>query len=355
MIKYLGSKRTMVGALGDVAEAAGARTAVDLFTGTTRVAQEFKRRGLDVTATDVASYSGVLADCYIATDAGTVDPGELDEVLARLNALPGRAGYFTDTFCKQARFFNPINGVRVDAIRDEIEATYRTSPLYPILLTSLMEAADRVDSTTGVQMAYLKKWAPRALKSLNLRAPALIPGTGSTVVGDAMTTVDRLAPADLMYLDPPYNHHSYRGNYHVWETLVRWDAPATYGVARKRVDIQDADTKSVFNRKRDMPEALASLFARARAKTLVVSYNNESWIDAEQMDRMLRDAGREEVGTLAFEKNRYVGARIGIHNNTGQKVGQVGATKNLEYVFIAGEPDVVQECVRAGRPHGAVA
>ena len=34
--------------------------------------------------------------------------------------------------------------------------------MYPVLLTSLIEAADRVDSTTGVQMAYVKQWA-RAL------------------------------------------------------------------------------------------------------------------------------------------------------------------------------------------------
>ena len=42
--------------LGEIAQATGARTAVDLFTGTTRVAQEFKSRGIEVTATDLASY-----------------------------------------------------------------------------------------------------------------------------------------------------------------------------------------------------------------------------------------------------------------------------------------------------------
>ena len=43
-----------------------ARTAVDLFTGTTRVAQEFKRRGLHVTANDRARYSAVFSDCFSA-------------------------------------------------------------------------------------------------------------------------------------------------------------------------------------------------------------------------------------------------------------------------------------------------
>ena len=35
-----------------------------------------------------------------------------------------------------------------------------------MLIVSLMEAADRVDSTTGVQMAFLKQWAARSYNDL---------------------------------------------------------------------------------------------------------------------------------------------------------------------------------------------
>ena len=81
-------------------------------------------------------------------------------------ASQGRRGYFTEVFCERARYLRPENGARVDAIRDAIEERYLASPLYPILLTSLLEAADRVDSTTGLQMAYLKQWAPRCRQPL---------------------------------------------------------------------------------------------------------------------------------------------------------------------------------------------
>ena len=141
-----------------------------------------------------------------------------------------------------------------------------------------------------------------------------------------METIDELPPTDLMYLDPPYNQHRYFTNYHVWETLVRWDAPEHYGVACKRVDSRDGDTKSVFNVKREMPAALESVIARARADVLLVSYNDESWISAEQMMGPLRDAGHEDVRMLAFDSKRYVGAQIGIHNKSGEKVGQVSHT-----------------------------
>ena len=341
MIKYLGSKRLLVPVLGAVAEAVGARTAVDLFTGTTRVAQEFKGRGIEVTATDLASYSEVLSDCYIATDAAEVDRTALLAELARLNALPGKRGYVTRTFCEQARFFQPHNGRRIDAIRSAIERDHPRGPLRPILLTALLLAADRVDSTTGLQMAYLKQWAPRSHRDLDLQAPSLVAGPGHTVRGDAMETVDALPTVDLMYLDPPYNQHRYFTNYHVWETLVRWDEPAHYGIACKRLDAREDSTRSVFNSKQDMPAAMADLLSRVRAGVVVVSYNDESWITPEQMTQALRAAGRAYVEVVAFDSKRYVGAQIGVHGPTGEKVGEVKRLRNVEYLFLAGDVDRV--------------
>ena len=124
MIKYLGSKRVLVPVLGEVFAASQARTALDLFTGTTRVAQEMCRRGLRTTAVDIATYSEALARTYVATDADSADHGAIAEALARLNALPGRRGYVTRTFCEDSRYFQPANGMRIDAIRQAIEADY---------------------------------------------------------------------------------------------------------------------------------------------------------------------------------------------------------------------------------------
>ena len=347
MIKYLGSKRVLVPVLGAIATASRARTAVDLFTGTTRVAQELKRRGLEVTAADVATYSEVLSDCYVATDGAEVDVAALEDELCRLDGLPGAPGYVTQTFCEQSRYFQPRNGERIDAIRDAIEADHPDGPLRPLLLASLLVAADRVDSTTGLQMAYLKTWSPRSHRDLALRVPELLPGPGRTVRGDALAVVDHLEPVDLMYLDPPYNQHRYFTNYHVWETLVRWDRPEHYGVACKRVDARDEATGSVFNRKQQMPVAMADLLARARAELVVVSYNDESWMSAVQMSEALRAAGHACIEVLAFDSKRYVGAQIGIHGPTGAKVGEVGRLRNVEYLFLAGDRARVRRCARA--------
>jgi adenine-specific DNA-methyltransferase len=345
VIKYLGSKRRLVPVLTRLCEAAGARTALDLFTGTTRVAQAFKATGVHVTAVDTARYSEVFAQTYVATDARDVDLDELAAVIDDLNARPGEPGYFTETFCERSRFFQPHNGARVDAIRDAIEREHAGTAYHPILLTSLVEAADRVDSTTGVQMAYVKEWAPRSYLPLTLRVPELLVGDGRAVRGDALDVVSGLAECDLAYLDPPYNQHRYFTNYHVWETLVAWDAPEHYGVACKRVDARDDATKSVFNRRREMPDALRQVIEAVRARVVVVSYNDESWVTAEELRDMCAVHGHVEV--LAFDSRRYVGAQIGIHNPQGERVGTVSHVRNQEYVFVAGARDEVRRLVDA--------
>ncbi len=351
MIKYLGSKRRLVPTLEAVADAIGTRTAVDLFTGTTRVAQAWKERGIEVWAVDTARYSEVLALSAIATDTGAVDGDALDRELDRLDALPGRAGYFTETFCVASRFLQPHNGMRVDAIRDAIDADHAGTPLEPLLLSSLMLAADRVDSTTGVQMAYLKQWAPRSHQRLTLRRPPLLPGRGHAWRADALEAVDRLPEVDLAYLDPPYNQHRYYTNYHIWETLIAWDRPEHYGIACKRIDCRDPLTRSPFNRKAEIAPAMARLVANVPARTVMLSFSDEGFLPLDALIAMCRNRF-PAVEAVGFGSRRYIGAQIGIHNPAGMKVGKVSHLHNREFLVVAGDPAVVHRAVDALRSAG---
>jgi adenine-specific DNA-methyltransferase len=259
-----------------------------------------------------------------------------------------------ETFSRQARYFQPDNAARIDAVRDAIEDRFAGSPLFPLLLTSLIEAADRVDSTTGVQMAYVKQWAPRSYNPLELRVPELLAGPGRAVRGDAVALAPLLGHFDLAYLDPPYNQHRYFTNYHVWETLVAWDGPEAYGVARKRIDARDPSTRSVFNSKRAMPAALASVVRSVDCDLLVLSYNDESWLRPDDLEAMCaqpgpRSSAARAVATLTFESARYVGARIGIFDPSGRKVGRVGHLSNQELLVITGEAALVRHVVETVR------
>jgi adenine-specific DNA-methyltransferase len=333
VVKYLGSKRLLLPTITSlVADLDGVRSVGDLFSGTARVGHALKRAGLQVFANDHNAYAATLARCYVEADADDVR-ADAERLVAELNRVRGAPGYFTETFCERSRYFQPQNGARVDAIRDAIAKKSLPPVLEAVLLVSLMEAADRVDSTTGVQMAYLKQWAHRAGNALELRVPDLLAraeaGPGSATQLDAVESAARVE-ADLVYLDPPYNQHSYLGNYHIWETLVRWDAPETYGVAQKRVDCRTRS--SAFNSRRGIEAALRAVVKAARCRWLLVSFSNEGFLSYETLMALLRERG--EVRVIETDYKRYVGAQIGIHNPAGVKVGTVSHLRNKEYLFL---------------------
>lgn len=337
MIKYLGSKRTLVPLITAVVQRLpGVHSAIDLFAGTSRVGIGLKAVGLQVHANDHNRYAATLARCYIQADSENWLK-QATQLVAEFNALatptPAEYGWFTEIYCQQARFFQPANGARIETIRQAIAQKSLDPELEAVLLVALMEAADRVDSTTGVQMAYLKQWAARAHNPLVLRVPALLPhaaaGKGSAHELDALDAAAQLH-GDVAYLDPPYNQHKYIGNYHVWETLVRWDQPEVYGIAQKRVDVRDRH--SDFNSRKRAVEGLAAVIAKIDARFLVVSFSDEGYISRSEMEAMLQVRG--EVLVIERDFKRYVGAQIGIHSPQGVKVGSVSHLRNTEYLFV---------------------
>jgi adenine-specific DNA-methyltransferase len=335
VIKYIGSKRVLVPAIVEIVNSLpGVATVLDLFSGTSRVGHALKAAGYRVIANDHNAYAATLARCYVAADREDV-LGHAERLVAEFNALPGRPGWFTETYCLQSRFFQPKNGGRIDAIREAIAAKELPPELEAVCLVSLMEAADRVDSTTGVQMAYLKQWAPRAANDVALRVPAVLPraaqGKGQALELDALDAA-RATPADVAYLDPPYNQHKYLGNYHIWESLVRWDKPEVYGTANKRADCRTR--QSDFNSKPRFATAFAELIAMIRAPWIVLSFNDEGYLGRAEAEQIL--ATRGHVSVIERDHPRYVGARIGIYNPAGEKVGRVGRLRNREYLFVAG-------------------
>ena len=94
-----------------------------------------------------------------------------------------------------------------------------------------------------------------------------------------------------------------------------------------------------------MPGALQACIDAVDARVVVVSYNDESWVTAEELRDMCAVHGHVEV--LAFDSRRYVGAQIGIHNPQGERVGAVSHVRNQEYVVVAGARAEVRRLVDA--------
>jgi adenine-specific DNA-methyltransferase len=347
MIKYIGSKRVLVprivGAIrrlqplrGEAGAGLAGATVLDVFSGTSRVGHALKGAGYRVIACDHNAYAARLAMCYVQADLADVERRAVS-LISEFNRITPSAGYFTRTFCQRSRYVQEFNGEKIDAIRRAITRRGLEPELEAVVLTSLVEAADRVDSTTGLQMAYLKRWSARSANPIELRMPAVLPrassGKGAAHQVDAMDAA-RLHEVDVAYVDPPYNQHSYLGNYHVWETLVLGDEPETYGVACKRIDCKER--RSVFNSKRHGPAALKALLGAISARAIVASFSDEGFVTRAEMEAMLGGlfGGSARVRTIAIPSQRYVGARIGIHSPSGEKVGQVSHVTNTEFLYV---------------------
>lgn len=333
MIKYLGSKRILIPQiLATINGLEYSKSVIDLFSGTSRVGHALKKSDRQVISNDMNAYANTISTCYVQADLEDVEH-DARQLINEFNILPGKPGYFTETFCERSRFFQPKNGERVDAIREEILKKNLHHDLEAVVITSLMEAADRVDSTVAIQMAYLKQWAARSYNDLELRMPVVFPcaknGKGSSYQLDAVNA-SLILNADVAYLDPPYNHHSYLGNYHIWESLVLWDKPEVYGIACKRLDVKDK--KSVFNKKNEALQAITTIVENLKCKHIVISFNDEGHITRDQMESMLTMYGSVDI--RSYDSKRYVGSKIGIHNQHGIKVGSIGKSKNVEYIYI---------------------
>jgi adenine-specific DNA-methyltransferase len=322
-VRYIGSKERLLPFLEAALDDHGAAGGVfcDAFSGTTVVARLAKRRGYRVIANDTLYFSYVLQRAYLccagpprfaglscARDAPTPEAA-LAATIHYLNALPPAPGFVYAHYSpgpdgEGRRYLSAANAARVDAIRAQIAAWTGAGLLADeepyVLLAALIEAVPFVSNISGTYGAYLKGWDPRALKPLTLRPPAIAPGGPGHEAhqGDAAAVAAR--PCDVLYLDPPYNSRSYASNYHLLETIARYDAPAPQGKTGLRPD----EPRSAYNAPASAAAALRALVRGARCRRLLLSYNSEGLIPEAEILAILGERGRPEVRRLPYRRFR---------------------------------------------------
>lgn len=299
-VKYAGSKKSLLPVILRLIEPLRVRTIFDGFTGTTRVAQACKRAGYTVAANDVAVWSKVFATCYLLNRRPAT---HYEPMIEHLNSLPGHRGWFSEHYggevngrCSvqedgKKRIWQLHNTRKLDAIRDEIDRIANDEVEKAVLLTSLMLALDKTDSTLGHQVSYLRHWAKRSYQELSLRVPALIFDDQPHRVfhADVFSLLDSVE-TDLAYYDPPYGSANermppsrvrYASYYHLWKTVCLNDRPNVRGAANRREDASDRMSASVFeefrkgaaNRYRAV-EAIERLLKNTRARYILLSYSS---------------------------------------------------------------------------------
>ena len=89
--------------------------------------------------------------------------------------------------------------------------------------------------------------------------------------GDTRFILDKIN-ADIFYLDPPYNQRQYAPNYHLLETIARYDNPEIKGISGMR---DYSKQKSRFCNHQTALDELEFFVKNGRYCHLILSYNNE--------------------------------------------------------------------------------
>ena len=326
-IKYAGSKLKLLPHILQLAQKVSPQTVFDGFSGTTRVSQAFAQSGYRVIANDVAVWSKVFGDCYLASPF----PREhYTQLIEHLNALPGRHGWFTEHYATANGLKKPWqhhNTLKLDAIREEIEQLSLTPHEKAVALTSLILAMDEVDNTMGHYASYLNEWSPRSYREMKLRIPKLVPKTREHEIhrADVFDIVSSVE-ADLAYYDPPYGSNNdkmppsrvrYASYYHLWTSICLFDHPPLFGKANRRADTADALSASVFEEFRKngsgrliVVEAIERLLRETRCKHIILSYSSGGRATAEELNDVIRRAGKLiDAVEVEYKRNVMGGMR----------------------------------------------
>ena len=265
-------------------------------------------------------YSQVFARTWIETDAATSITRASARGDRRARRPARRRRLLHRHVLRQSRFFQPHNGERIDAIRDAIARDHAGTPLEPILLTSLLLAADRVDSTTGVQMAYVKEWAPRSYKPLRLRGPAPARRTGAgaarrrrrsspaSSVTSTSPTSTRRTTSTATSRTTTCGRRSWRG---IGPSTTAWPASASTPATTRPRACSTASARC--------PTRCAARSPAIDADVVIVSYNDEAWVTLDELRDMCASARRRRRARVRLAALRR---RPDRHPQPGRREGR---------------------------------
>ena len=309
-MNYIGSKHSLLPFLEDcIGQVCGqdltGKIFADVFAGTGVVAAAYKKKGCQVIANDNQYFSYVLNRHYMENY-----PEMEESFLEELNGLSGVDGFVYRNYCPGSGsgrcYFTDENGRKCDAIRQKLNQYRQSGKMddgtYFYYLASLIESIDRYANTASVYGAFLKKVKKTAAKSFRLELlPVIDGGRNCRAVCEDAVGLMRKISGDILYLDPPYNTRQYGSNYHVLETIARYDEPELTG----KTGLRDYTAqKSLFCSKKTVAEEFEQLIRQARFSYIFLSYNNEGLMPLETIEKIMKAYGEYQVFTVPYRRFR---------------------------------------------------
>lgn len=311
IMRFIGSKAHLLEKIDQVIleHATGRETIFcDIFSGTGVVARYFKPR-YEIHSNDILYFSYVIQKATVENnkkpvflklrDGGISDPFRFLEE-AEIPPMDKGHLFITEHYsphehCKRM-YLSHKNALRADFIRNTLDAWKKqclvTELEYYYLLAGLIEAIPSVSNITGTYGAYLKHWDKRALKDLEMvRLDVVDNKRKNRCYQQDANKLIRELEGDILYLDPPYNTRQYAPNYHLLETISKYDCPEVHGVTGMR---PYEDAKSDFCVKSKVSEALEDLVAKAKFRHIVLSYSTDGLMASHEIEQILKRHGIEK-------------------------------------------------------------
>ncbi|RUM65157.1 MAG: modification methylase [Sulfurospirillum sp.] len=303
-MNYIGSKRRLSSFLYDtISETVGSlddKVFCDLFAGTGIVGRTFKSRVAKVISNDLEYYSYVLNRNYIQNHR----PVAYEPIIETLDALPAKKGFIYRHYSLASgsgrNYFSGENAAKIDAIREAIEIYREDEDLYFFLLASLLESLDKVSNTASVYGSFLKHLKPTAQASLKLQ-PALFEYNHNSheVYNEDSNTLIRKISGDILYLDPPYNGRQYGANYHLLNTIARYDTDFT---PKGKTGTHTNYNRSMYCKTKRVHESFDQLIRNANFRYIFLSYNNEGMVSHKDLQKILRKYGHYDLVTTDYKR-----------------------------------------------------
>jgi adenine-specific DNA-methyltransferase len=330
-MNYIGSKLSLLEFLEESIDKVvdkNCNTFCDLFAGTGIVGRYFKKKGYKVLANDIQYYSYVLNRHYIGNhrvlpflklekeipELKNIDTQKRkDFVCGYLSNLQGEKGFIYKNYCfggtknqeEPRLYFSDENGMRCDAIRQKIEV-WKTEKIisddeYYFLVASLLESVDKYANTASVYGAFLKKLKKSAQNSLILKPAELVLNDQEhEIFNEDINKISEKISGDILYLDPPYNQRQYATNYHMLETIAKYDNPKIHGKTGLR---EYQSQKSQYCSRTQAKKAFKDLILKAKVRYIFLSYNNEGLMTLDDIKEVMSLRG--EYGYFTKDYNRF--------------------------------------------------
>ena len=306
-MNYIGSKQKLSSFIQTavnsvVGDDLSQKTFCDLFAGTGIVGRTFKPNVKKVISNDLEYYSYVLNKNYIENHE-TLDFHSIIEELNQLNGIEGFIfNEYSENGAKERLYFSEHNGKKIDAIRQQIE-NWKTEKIinfktYYFLLASLLESADKVANTASVYGAYLKKIKKSAQKNIVLE-PAVfsINDNEHEVFNEDSNLLIKKIEGNILYLDPPYNARQYGSNYHLLNTIAKYD---TF-IPKGKTGLRDYN-RSDYCSKTNVRKSFEELVKNVNFNYTFLSYNNEGLMSEEEIRTIMSKYGKYDLVTTNYQR-----------------------------------------------------